>query len=747
MTPRRRSTDLEPPPVDPHRSSDGHVSNDAGRMPETAATASRRPLGIWLYEFATVIPFVAYLLVTVRDHPDEFVAGRFAGPLLLQWVVAIAVVDLLPIATSVGFPFSLSFPLQLSVALIYPAPVAGAIAFLGASDRREFRREIPFMQGMWNRTQLAWSVVFESLLFHRLASLRPASPWWQLGPAVLLCALVGYSVNVVLVAWYFRLRSGERTVRILREMHVGVFGEFVVSYMGLALFAVIVATTFLQIGPWSIAVFIAPLAFARQMFMRTQSLQEATHELAAKQRENEYQALHDALTDLPNRVLFQRKLQETIGERAADASALVAVMLIDLDRFKEINDTLGHHFGDLLLQEIGPRLAGVLRGEDMLARLGGDEFGVVLPDLDDESTAVRIAERILEQLERPIAVDSLQLDVSGSIGIALYPTHSRDVEALLRRADVAMYAAKESGSGFEIYSPSLDRHSPGRLTLIAQVRPAIENHEFVVHYQPKVRLRDGLVAGAEALVRWEHPERGMVMPDDFVPMVERTVLLKPFTLYVINEALRQAHAWERHDLPLEVAVNISPRSLLDPGLPEQVAELLERWGISPSRLTLELTESFLMADSGRSLGVLARLSGVGVRLSIDDFGTGYSSLSHLKRLPLQEIKIDRSFVQQMRRDANDAMIVRATVELGRNLGLKVVAEGVEDRATFDELASIGCDMAQGFHVTEPVPAPELTRWLEERGGVTALAAREWPEATGERLPKAAEGGRGRLQVV
>jgi diguanylate cyclase (GGDEF)-like protein len=700
-----------------------------------------RSLVVRLYELVTILPLLVYIGYTVQNHPGEFVEGRFAGPLLLEWVVAIAIVDLLPIPTTIGFPFSLSFPLQLSVALIYPTPVAGAIAFLGASDWRELRREIPPMQSVWNRAQLAWSVIFESLLFEHLASLRPVSPWWQLGPAVLLAALVGYSVNAVLCAWYFHLRSGEGTIAILRDMHVGVFGEFVVSYMGLALFAVIVATTFLKIGPWSIAVFIAPLAFARQMFTRTQSLQVATDELAAKQRENEYQALHDALTDLPNRVLFQQKLRETIETRSG-SSTIVAVMLIDLDHFKEINDTLGHHLGDALLQQIGPRLAGTLRAHDMMSRLGGDEFGLVLPDLDDEASAIRVAERILEELERPIAVDSLQLDVSGSIGIALYPTHSLDVETLLRRADVAMYAAKESGSGYEVYTPSLDRNSPGRLTLITQVRPAIENHELALFYQPKMRLADEKVEGVEALIRWHHPERGLVLPDDFIPMVERTVLLKPLTVYVINEALRQSHQWERQGIPLDVAVNLSPRSLLDPQLPDLVAELLERWDVEPARLTLELTESFLMADSGRSIGVMGRLSSVGIQLSIDDFGTGYSSLSHLKRLPLREIKVDKSFVEHMRQDPNDAMIVAATVELGRNLGLRVVAEGVEDRETLEELARIGCDMAQGFELSEPLTAADLTRWVEERGGAAAVAV-----GAASRDAAAADLGRGQLQVV
>jgi diguanylate cyclase (GGDEF)-like protein len=680
----------------------------SGVLESLRADPPPRTTRILLYELAVILPLLAWLGWSFTRTPAEV-----SDPLLLEWIIAIAIVDMLPVPTPVGFPFSLSFPLQLSVALIYPAPVAGAVALLGSSDAREFRREIPFLQGVWNRSQIAWSVIIESLLFHQLGSLK--SPWFGLGPAVLLCAFLGYGVNTMLVALYLHVRTGQPTLGILREMHVGVFGEFVLSYMGLALFSVIVATTFVRIGPWSIAVFIAPLAFARQMFTRTQSLQEATVELEARQQENAYQALHDALTDLPNRALFQSNLREAIEARSKrHGHELVAVMLMDLDHFKEINDTLGHHFGDLLLKEIGPRLSTVLREEDLLARLGGDEFGILLPNIPDAEIAIGIAERILEELEKPLSVESLQLDVSGSIGIAIYPQHSRDVEALIRRADVAMYSAKESGGGYEVYSESLDRHSPGRLTLASQVRPALENREFVLYYQPKVSVKDGRIAGVEALIRWHHPERGLIEPDEFVPMVERTVLLRPLTLYVIDEALRQARAWSRHGLMPDVSVNLSPRSLLDPQLPDQVAELLTRWDVPPSRLTLELTESFLMAESGRSVGVMSLLSEVGITLSIDDFGTGYSSLSHLRRLPIREIKIDRSFVVNMREDPNDWMIARATVDLGRNLGLRVVAEGVEDAETLTRLAEMGCEQAQGYHLCVPLPAEDVTTWLEAR---------------------------------
>ncbi len=670
-------------------------------------TSERPNARRWLrvYEVVVVVPLLVWIGIEALHDPSAF-----DDPLLLEWIVAIALVDVLPVPTSLGLPFSLSFPLELSVALIYPPPVAAAVVFLGSTDIREVKRTVSFGTAAWNRGQIAWSVALEGAIFHHFASI--GSPWYELGPVVVLAGAIGYAANTLLVASYVHLKSGVPVGTLLREMHVGVLGEFIASYLGLALFSTVVATTFVEAGPWSVAVFIAPLALARQMFMRTHSLHEATLELEAKRQENEYQALHDSLTGLPNRALFLRELREIVDARGAEER--LAVMIMDLDHFKEVNDTLGHHFGDQLLKEIGPRLSGVLREGDLMARLGGDEFGVLLPDLPDDRVAVGIAERLMEELERPLSVEGLALDVSGSVGIAIYPSHSDNVETLLQRADVAMYAAKEAGGGFEVYSPVLDEHSPDRLTLVSQVRPGLERHEFVLHYQPKVVLADGRAMGVEALIRWQHPERGLVYPDDFIRLVEHTVLLRPMTGYVLELALQQWRTWAQRDIELEVAVNLSARSLLDVHLAEQVAELLQRWEVPPRFLTLELTESFLMADSGRSEGVLHDLADVGVRLSIDDFGTGYSSLSHLKRLPIHEIKVDRSFVRTMLHDPNDEMIVRATIELGRNLGLQVVAEGVEDAATLDRLRELSCDVAQGYHLARPLPASEATRWLAAR---------------------------------
>jgi diguanylate cyclase (GGDEF)-like protein len=680
------------------------------RPEEPDGTTHDRRFAIRLYEAGIAIPTLTWLIVSAVRDPHAFVEHGLVNVVL--WTVAVAAAELMPVPTSVPMGFSLSFPLELSAALLFPVQVAAAIAFAGSGDMREFRRKLPPLKAIFIRSEIALTVATESVIFHHVASLD--SPLWLLALSVLPAAAAGYSVNVLFVAAYYRLQAGTRMGHVVRQMHAGVFGEFVVSYMGLALFAVLVSTGFRNLPQWiAIFIFAAPLAFARQMFFRTHSLQEATNELAAKQAENEFQALHDSLTGLPNRVLFQQKLSEAI-EEARKHKGRLAVMLMDLDHFKEINDTLGHHFGDLLLKEIGPRLSNVLRDVDMMARLGGDEFALLLPDLPSEEVAVRVGERLLEELEQPISVEGLALDVSGSLGIALYPLQADDAESLLRRADVAMYAAKEAGGGYELYHEDLDRHNPQRLTLIGQVRPAIENNEFVMFYQPKVRLLDGRVAGAEALIRWQHPTLGLVLPDEFIPLVEKTVLLRPLTSYIITSVLRQWREWADMGIRLPIAINISPRSLLDQQLPDQVQEQLRKYEVPPAFLRLELTESFLMADSGRSTGVLDRLSDVGVGLSIDDFGTGYSSLSHLKRLPIEEIKIDRSFVMQMHVDANDFMIVRATVDLGRILGLRVVAEGVEDLATFDRLAEFGCDEAQGYYVSRPISAIEFTRWLSVR---------------------------------
>ncbi len=425
-----------------------------------------------------------------------------------------------------------------------------------------------------------------------------------------------------------------------------------------------------------------------------------------------YQATHDVLTDLPNRTLLHDRLSNAIASGRRENKPL-ALMLMDLDRFKEINDTLGHHHGDLLLKQIGPRVKGVLRESDTVARLGGDEFAVLLPGAGTLEYVTVLVRKILRVLEQPFVLGELALDVGASVGIALCPDHGEDADLLIQRADVAMYLAKQTGSGYALYALEHDQHSPRRLGLMGELRHAIDNGQLFLLYQPKVDLRGGRVTGVEALVRWRHPELGIVPPDQFITLAEQTGLIKPLALWVLDAALRQYRAWDRAGLRLSLAVNLSARNLHDPQLPDQVRGILRTHRVSAGRLKVEITESFIMADPARAMEVLTRLSRMGVTLSIDDFGTGYSSLGYLKKLPVDEIKIDKSFVRDMGVDEDGEVIVRSTIELAHNLGLKVVAEGVENQGTLDRLVALGCDAAQGYHISPPIPARDLLRWLGE----------------------------------
>jgi diguanylate cyclase (GGDEF)-like protein len=427
---------------------------------------------------------------------------------------------------------------------------------------------------------------------------------------------------------------------------------------------------------------------------------------------SEYQATHDQLTDLPNRGLFRHVVQRQMA-RPDDARPF-AVLLMDLDRFKEINDTLGHHYGDRLLESIGPRIAGCLREHDVLARLGGDEFALLLRNLRAPEDAERIAQRICEMLAEPFTLNDFTVEVEASIGIAWSGGGDADVDDLLRRADVAMYSAKGDNVALRHYDATRDQHSPERLGLVSDLRRGIERSELVLHYQPKLDLRTGETAGVEALVRWEHPTLGLLQPHAFVDLAERTGLIKSLTLKVIDTALAQAAAWQAAGTPLTVAVNVPVRSLLDPAFPGQVAERLTRSGLAPSSIAIEITESTMMVDPDAALAVLSQLGAMGVKMAVDDFGTGYSSLAYLKRLPVSELKIDRAFVMNLLDSRNDEVIVRSTIELGHNLGLRVVAEGVEDEESLQELRRLGCDEAQGYHLSRPVPADKLDRWLARR---------------------------------
>jgi len=470
-------------------------------------------------------------------------------------------------------------------------------------------------------------------------------------------------------------------------------------------------------------------AFAITMIENITERREAEEALRRQAEINRYQALHDNLTGLPNRTLLRDRIERAIDEPAEKGRERIVLMLMDLDRFKEINDSLGHHAGDAVLRQVASRLERVLGTGGTVARLGGDEFAILLSKLPDRSAAVPTIEVVREVLSRPVVVQGLPITLEASIGVSVYPDDGPDVETLLQHADVAMYQAKTDESGCAFYDEAADHYGSARLTLVAELRRAIAQRELVLHYQPKARLSDGAVTSVEALVRWKHPERGLVPPDHFIPLAQQSDLIKPLTLYVVDEALRQVRRWRDDGIELSVSVNISTRNLLDLDFPTQVGELLRRWRVDSSTLEFEITESTMMADKSRIGVVLGQLEEMGIRLSIDDFGTGYCSLVHLRRLPVREIKIDRSFVMNMHVDADDAAIVRSTVELGRSLGLDVVAEGVECREAWDQLVALGCTFAQGYFLSRPLPAEGLQKWLAGRDPAPAVDGRPAEESS------------------
>ena len=419
-----------------------------------------------------------------------------------------------------------------------------------------------------------------------------------------------------------------------------------------------------------------------------------------------YRASHDALTDLPNRSFLATRLHGAIAE-ASRAGGEISVMIIDLNDFKAINDTLGHDIGDLVLIKIAERLERALAGLATLGRLGGDEFAVVVPG--DRETAERCAQLMLSEIAAPLPVESLALEVSGSVGIACFPRHGKEAQELLRHADVALYCAKEQDRGYELYTRERDDYTIDRLVLASQLRRGIERDELEVHYQPKVPLSGGPTRGVEALVRWNHPQLGRIGPDGFIPLAEQSGLIKPLTAKVMEVAVRQSRAWLAAGLDVRVSVNVSTKSLLDHDLPSMITRLLEVHDLAPDYLQLEITESRIVTDVGRARAVLDELRSAGVSIAIDDFGTGFSSLSQLQQLPVDEIKIDRSFVARMDTVQADELLVRSIVDLGRNLGLRVTAEGVESEETMRNLRALGCDFAQGYHLGVPVVADECQR--------------------------------------
>jgi diguanylate cyclase len=424
-----------------------------------------------------------------------------------------------------------------------------------------------------------------------------------------------------------------------------------------------------------------------------------------------YQALHDNLTGLPNRALLYDRLRDLTRTSHKNQNQF-SLLVMDLDRFKEVNDTLGHHFGDQILIQVGRRVRAQLRDFDVIARLGGDEFAVLVPDAD-AAQGLACAKRLLHCFDDPFSIDGITLVIKPNTGVASFPEHGQDADTLIRHADVAMYHAKRKTCGYELYQPLVDSHSVRRLTLMSELRHAIDEGQLVLNYQPKVDLAARRLLGVEALLRWNHPHHGFVTPDEFIPLAEQSGLIHPLTDWVLNEALRQCSDWCAQGLTLGIAINISTHSLSGEALPEKLAELLRKWQLPPHNVELEITESAMMSNIEQAESTLHSLDAMGVRLSIDDFGTGFSSMAYLQRLPFDTLKIDKSFVINMERDENNAAIVRAIIDLAHSLELEVIAEGVENAISLRALTQLGCNTAQGNHIAHPMSAEKLTEWLAD----------------------------------
>jgi len=609
--------------------------------------------------------------------------------------------------------------LILAIVLLGPAPAAllGAGTILLVALRLGTQCHV----ARNNVVVYTWFPLAAALFFHaaiRLTGVTPHAVAYYL--VVFLTFVVAMAIDIVGVFAYMCRLDGSSFVQKVREAVIPVLSAHLFSAV-LTMVAVYVAA---ETGTAGIAMVALVLLIFQYLVGEL---------LKSKQRGDELQriATTDELTGLANRERFRSRLDERISA-ARNGNEKFGVMLLDLDRFKEVNDTLGHHYGDELLRDLGPRLQQAIGTDGVVARLGGDEFAVLPAESTADSDQLEaIAQRLIDCVQQPVVVDELTLDVGVSIGIARFPRDGEDPHSLLRSADVAMYAAKEAHSGCKVYAAALDRHSVRKLSVLSEFRHALDSDEIVVFYQPIMLMDRNRVHGAEALVRWQHPELGLLPPSDFMPLVEQTGLIGPLTRHVLERAVAECAAWRQAGHALTVSVNLSVRNLLDPDLAALISDLMNTYRLTPSALELEITESMLMSDPDRSLVTLTRLSELDVGLSVDDYGTGYSSLANLRRLPIDELKIDRSFVSPMLSDESDLIIVRSTINLGHDLGLTVVAEGVEDEATLHRLEGLGCDLAQGYHFSKPLPAEAFNNWI----GLT-IARPERPFGPAERAAAA-----------
>ena len=654
--------------------------------------------------------FVALLVVLLRAPGLATLLSSFGFWLLLAMVVFGEARPLyLP---GLGDPTGIvmSSPFAFGALLHYGLPAAALAHAVGVLVTGVVRRRA-WWRTAFNCAQYTLSLAAAEAVLHGLgyhaSPLAPGRPTGNVIAVIVLAGLAYFVVNDLLVGAALALMQGEGLVETVR------------SDLG---YQAAVNTALLSIAPL-VAVVMSHQAALVPLFMLPLI---AIYKNAGVSLAREHEALHDALTGLANRTMLLERTEAVLRERRRTGGH-AALFLLDLDRFKEINDTLGHPTGDRVLALVAARLQASLRPEDVVARLGGDEFAVLLPQVRDVEAAREVADRLRAGLADPFHLDRLVIDVQASIGIAMFPEHGGSFDRLHQRADVAMYLAKGDGRGVEVYSPEKDNHSPERLSMLGELRKAIEHGQLEVHYQPQgaVASPGGDVVGVEALVRWRHPTRGLVMPDEFIPVAEQSDLMVRLTDEVLDQALAQAAQWRapRGHPDVRVAVNVSARDLGDPGFADRVADALTRHQVPAELLVLEITERLLIGDFALGAEVLGRLRAIGVRISLDDFGTGYSSLTLLKALPVNQIKIDRSFVASIHDVEADATIVRSIVELAHGLGLGVVAEGVETQESLRSLATIGCDHVQGWLVGRPMPTEAAGAWIAAHRDARASAER------------------------
>ena len=608
----------------------------------------------------------------------------------LRPVISSRSIDPMGVALSTTFVFSVLLHFG-----VVPAMVLHTLATLlsGAVGRHSPRRTL-FNVAQYVLTNTAGWLVMVALGYVPTLS----QPWTpsSLRDLVVIVVVAGacFVTNAVLVATAVALFAGESP---LRELLVDLRFQLTVSSAQYGL-APLVAVL-MQHAPSLVVLSVVPML--------------AIHRSVAASAESHRQATHDDLTGLANRKLLVTRSRVAVAE-ALRTGEPCALLLLDLDRFKEVNDVLGHPVGDEVLRQVAARISSAVDPDAVVARLGGDEFAVLLPRVRDAAHARQLAHRVVTALDDALEIDGQLIDVEASIGLALVPEHASGYELLFSRADVAMYQAKADRTGVQVYDATRDESSAARLGLISELRVALEHGQIEVHFQPKAHLVDGSVAGVEALVRWRHPVRGLVPPDDFIPVAEHSGLMHRLTDVVIEKSLLQTAAWQRAGMSVPMAVNVSFRDLLDPDFTRRLTRRLDACGLDPGLLTLEITERVLTADMDRARARLTALNAAGVRLSLDDFGTGWSSLRLLRELPVAEIKIDRSFVARVAVVEADAVVVRAVTQLAHGLGMQVVAEGVETALTWSAIADIGCDVAQGWHLARPMPGPAATAWLAER---------------------------------